>query len=819
MTGNISYLADFKEFNGGYVAFRGGAKGGKITGNRIIRTGELDFEDVYFVKELKFNLFSVSHMCDKKNSVLFTDTECFVLSPDFKVVDEMHILLKVSRKNNMYSVDMKNIIPKKDLTCQSSMETGPSQDYILMPLWNDGSLFDSSSIDSDGDNKDNDGPFDNQEKPNAKNSTKYVNTTGLSINTASSIINTDSLTVNTGSQSNDFLGADIDMRSLDGIEVDISNISTTYHVPTTPNTRIHKDHSLDNMHVKSAFLYERIKEEVYVWQPSGFEDPDYPDKSIRWRKLFMVCIKIQEPSMKPWPSIFWKMDFTEELCTEFEELMHDKFQISSMGELTFFLGLQVQQKSDGIFISQDKYVDEILRKFKYADVKPASIPMDKEKALLKDSEGDDVDVHLYSKKDFRYLKGQSKLGLWYPRDSSFDFVAYTDSNYARASLDRKSTSGGCQFLGCRLISWQCKKQMVVATSTTKAEYMAASSCCGQVLWIQNQLLEYRLTFAEEAQQIWLSLILDKKKIKYELSMKPQGSEDFHQIVDFLNASHIRTHDNGEIKLNATVDGQVKTITEASVRRHLKLAYADGISTLPITEIFEQLALMGKTRTKTRRMDIRMPQSNVPSSVADEAITKEMHDGPERLSNFPMNHHTEKVTHLEVGRADEEASLDKEDSPKQGRVIKEIDEDDNVNLIKSSKQVEAHETVGHRIESDDTEVVDFSTASPQKDDDEINLAETLVILKRVQQKIKEIYTIGTREYWKIIKDGNITEEMFRSSNLTEDKEIALWVKLKRLFDQMKMMNYGNLSLLSWSGDCMIGVEYIIYLQEMDRISSC
>nr|GEZ29483.1 ribonuclease H-like domain-containing protein [Tanacetum cinerariifolium] len=117
MTRNISYLTDFKEFDEGYVAFEGGAKGDKITGKGIIRTSKLDFEDVYFVNELKFNLFSVSQMCDKKNSVLFTDTECFVLSPDFKLADESHVLLKVTRKNNIYSVDMKNIVPTKDLTC------------------------------------------------------------------------------------------------------------------------------------------------------------------------------------------------------------------------------------------------------------------------------------------------------------------------------------------------------------------------------------------------------------------------------------------------------------------------------------------------------------------------------------------------------------------------------------------------------------------------------------------------------------------------------------------------------------------------------
>nr|GFC71905.1 ribonuclease H-like domain-containing protein [Tanacetum cinerariifolium] len=88
MTGNMSYLSDFEKLNGGYVAFGGNPKGGKISSKRKIKTGKLDFEDVYFVKELKFNLFSVSQMYDKKNSVLFTDTECLVLSSDFKLPDE-----------------------------------------------------------------------------------------------------------------------------------------------------------------------------------------------------------------------------------------------------------------------------------------------------------------------------------------------------------------------------------------------------------------------------------------------------------------------------------------------------------------------------------------------------------------------------------------------------------------------------------------------------------------------------------------------------------------------------------------------------------
>ncbi|GJS98002.1 putative ribonuclease H-like domain-containing protein [Tanacetum coccineum] len=117
MTGNMSYLTNYEEIDGGYVAFGGNPKGGKITGKGTIKTGNLDFENVYFVRELKFNLFSVSQMCDKKNSVLFNDTECIVLSPNFKLIDESQVLLRVPRKNNMYSVDLKNIVPKGGLTC------------------------------------------------------------------------------------------------------------------------------------------------------------------------------------------------------------------------------------------------------------------------------------------------------------------------------------------------------------------------------------------------------------------------------------------------------------------------------------------------------------------------------------------------------------------------------------------------------------------------------------------------------------------------------------------------------------------------------
>nr|GFC43464.1 ribonuclease H-like domain-containing protein [Tanacetum cinerariifolium] len=115
MTGNISYLSDYETFNRGYVSSCHGR--GKITGKGSIKTDKVEFDYVYFVEELNYNLFSVSQIYDNKNSVLFTDTECHVLGKDFKLVDDKHVLLRTPRQQNMYSIDLKNVVPHKNLTC------------------------------------------------------------------------------------------------------------------------------------------------------------------------------------------------------------------------------------------------------------------------------------------------------------------------------------------------------------------------------------------------------------------------------------------------------------------------------------------------------------------------------------------------------------------------------------------------------------------------------------------------------------------------------------------------------------------------------
>ncbi|GKB62495.1 putative ribonuclease H-like domain-containing protein [Tanacetum coccineum] len=319
------------------------------------------------------------------------------------------------------------------------------------------------------------------------------------------------------------------------------------------------------MDVKSAFLYGTIEEEVYVHQPPGFVDPAHPNKVYKVIKALYGLHQAPRAWYETLSSFLMENGFRrgtidktlfikkkksdimlvqvyvddiifgstkKSMCTEFEDCMHKRFQMSSMGELTFFLGLQVKQQPDGIFISQDKYVADILKKFDFLSIRTATTPIESNKPLVKDEDGVDVDVHVYRsmigslmyltasrpdimfavcacarfqvtpkashlnavKRIFRYLKHQPKLGLWYPRDSPFELKAYSDSDYGGVSLDKKSTTDGCQFLKRRLISWQCKKQTIVANSTTEAEYVAAANCCGQVLWIQNQMMDYGFNF-------------------------------------------------------------------------------------------------------------------------------------------------------------------------------------------------------------------------------------------------------------------------------------------------------------------------------------
>ncbi|GKC17407.1 retrovirus-related pol polyprotein from transposon TNT 1-94, partial [Tanacetum coccineum] len=292
-----------------------------------------------------------------------------------------------------------------------------------------------------------------------------------------------------------------------------------------------KDFMVYQMDVKSVFLYGKIKEEVYVCQPLGFEDLDFLDKVYKVEKALYDDIIFGSTKKK--------------LCTEFEKMMHKKFQMSSMGELTFFLGLQVKQTEDGIFISQDKYMTEILKKFGFGDVKTASTPMETHKPLLKDADGKDIDKHMYKSMigSLMYLTSSRPYIMFaYPKDPPFDLVAYTDSDYAAASLDRKSTTG------------------VFLDKPTESEGF-------------EQIVDF----------------LNASSIRYALTVNPTIYTSC--IQQFWATVKVKTI-NEEVQLQALVDGKKIIITESTIRRDLQLEDVEGIDCLPNAAIFEELTLIG-----------------------------------------------------------------------------------------------------------------------------------------------------------------------------------------------------------------------------------
>nr|GEU39260.1 putative ribonuclease H-like domain-containing protein [Tanacetum cinerariifolium] len=810
-------------------------KGGKITGKGKIKTGKLDFEDVYFVKELKFNLFSVSQMYDKKNKVLFADSECLVLSLDFKLPDESQVLLRVPRENNMYNVNLKDIVPSEDLTClfakatidesnlwhrrlghvnfktintlvkgnlvrglptkvfenqntcvacrkgkqhrasldslrEFSAPRTPQQNGIaerknrtlieaartmladsllLIPFWSEAvntacyvqnrvlvtkpqnktpyelfhgrtpsigfmrpfgcpvtilntldplgkfegktnlnagfqEEFDAGKIGEEANqqyilfpvwstsstnpqNNEGDTTFDGMENhfedfskdssndvsaaspivpaagQNCSNSTNPISVVGPSSSNSSSTHGNSSL--RDASQSPDVLeienivysdnenvGAEADFNNLESSITEKRAIGTKWVYKNKKDKRgivvrnkarlVAQGHTQEEgidyekvfapvarieairlflayasfigfmvyqMDVKSAFLYKIIEEEVYMCQPPGFEDPDHPDKVYKVVKALYGL----HQSPRAWYE------------TLANYLLQNGFHRGQIDQTLFIkkqkgdiLLVQIYV-DDIIFVATNKDLSEILKKFGLTKGKSASTPIDIEKPLLKDPDGDDVDVHIYismiGSLMYLTLSRPDIMFVVYACDLPFDLVAYSDGDYAGASQDRKSTTGGCQFLRSRLISWQCKKQTVVATSSTKAEFVAGASCYAQVLWIQNQMLDYG---------------------------KSDASEGFDQIIDFINGSYIAyaltvnpliylscikqfwktvavKSSNDVTRLQALVDKKKVIVTEAAIRDALHLDDAEGVDCLPNEKIFNELARMGYEKPTTK----------------------------------------------------------------------------------------------------------------------------------------------------------------------------------------------------------------------------
>ncbi|GJS05589.1 hypothetical protein Tco_0322097 [Tanacetum coccineum] len=317
--------------------------------------------------------------------------------------------------------------------------------------------------------------------------------------------------------------------------------------------------------------------------------------------------------------------------------------------------------------------------------------METHKPLLKDADGEDVDEHMYrlmigslmyltsSRPDIIYLKGQPKLGLWYPKDSPFDLMAYTDSGYAGASLDRKSTIGGYQFLGCRLISWQCKKQTVVANSITEAEYVAASSCCvkNPVFHSKTKHIEIRHHFIRDS---------NEKKLIQMIKIHTDKN-----VADLLT----KAFDN--------VDSSVKFLVYPSTQRRIweLLKLVQKVLSGAVTPLFPTMMVQAQEEMGEEPIaDEAANEENVPTHSNDPLLSGEdslkLNDLMEILYKIAIKEsltekkggsRTHKLKRLfKVGRfaqvisSEDEGLGDQEDASKQGRKIDDIDQDAEVTLV-------------------------------------------------------------------------------------------------------------------------------------------
>ncbi|GJR97572.1 retrovirus-related pol polyprotein from transposon TNT 1-94 [Tanacetum coccineum] len=321
------------------------------------------------------------------------------------------------------------------------------------------------------------------------------------------------------------------------------------------------DFKLFQMDVKSAFLNGFINEEVYVAQPPGFIGFAKPNHVYRLKKALYELKQAPKAWYDRLKAFLIKHDYTmgmvdntlftkkkdpnliiiqiyvddiifrstcQEMCDDFGKIMHDEFEMSMMGELNFFLKLQIKQLEGGIFFNQSKYIKEMLKKFILEDSKPMKTPMSKESKLAKGEEGESVDNTKYRgmigsllyltasrpdimfsvclcarfqedpktshleavKRIFRYVKCTTRLGLWYAKGSSIETIIYADSGHVGDYVDQKSTSGICTFMVCCLTSWFSKKQTALTISTTEAEYVSARKACQQALWMKQALVDY-----------------------------------------------------------------------------------------------------------------------------------------------------------------------------------------------------------------------------------------------------------------------------------------------------------------------------------------
>nr|GEW25781.1 ribonuclease H-like domain-containing protein [Tanacetum cinerariifolium] len=730
MTWNMSYLFDFEELNGGYVAFGGNPKGGKISGKGNIKTD---------------SLLPISFWVEAVNTTFYVQNRVLVTKPHNKtpyellhgrtpsigfmrpfgcpvtILNTLDPLGKFEGKVDEgflvgYSVNSKAFRVFNSRTCivQETLHVNflknkpniagfqdefdaekareeVTQQYVLFPMWSSG-FTNPQNNDEDAafDEKEHDaikpesevnvspsssaqlGKQDDKTKKKAKgknfdesftrdrdisaefkdyfeNSSNEVNASGSIVSTAGQNFSNNTNPFSAAGPSNTTaspihgkssfkdtsqLPDNPDMLKIEditysdhenvGVEADFNNLETSITVSPIPTTRTHKDHLVSQIigdlssTTQTKSISRVIKDQVDL--PHGKREigTKWVYRNKNDERGIVVRNKAKLVTQR----------HTQEEGIDYEEVFAPVARIEAIRlflAYASFMGFMVYQMDVKSAFLYGTIKEEVLLELG----KSASTFIDTEKPLLKDHDGEDVDVHIYRlmigslmyltssrqdimfevcacahfqvtlkashlhavKRIFRYLKGKPHLGSGYPKDSPFDLVAYSDCDYIGASLDRKSITEGCQFLGCRLISWQCKKQTVVATSSTDAEYVAAANCYAQVLWIQNQLLDYGLTM-----QVVLSSIESLKMMLHVTNLLSAGYLTTQQM--FWNTVTAK-QSNDVTRLQALVDRKKVVLTETVIRDVLCLDDAEGVDCLPNEEIFPGLARMGYEKPSTK----------------------------------------------------------------------------------------------------------------------------------------------------------------------------------------------------------------------------
>nr|GEU30982.1 putative ribonuclease H-like domain-containing protein [Tanacetum cinerariifolium] len=688
-------------------------------------------------------------ICDKKNSVLFTETECLILSFDFKLPDENQVLLKFCgikgnkrEFSNARTPQLNGVAKRKNMTLIEAARTILADSLLHIPFWAKAvntacyvynrvlvtkphnkttyELLIGSKIHFDARHEGKEKVFDQE----------YILLPVLITSSDVPLSNEevvsspkDDAGMNHPAALDDFSKMPNleDIRIFDdayndrdeGVEVDYNNLETVI-----PCHRQEEGIDYDEVFAPIA----RIEE---ISQPLGFVDLEFLDRVYKVEKALYGL----HQAPRAWPDIMFAMC----ACSRF----------------------QVQPKVS----------------------------------------------HMHAvKRIFRYLKAHPTLGLWYPKDSPLELITYSDSDYTGASLDRKSTTGGCQFLFSRLISWQCKKQTIVANSTTKVEYIVASSCCRQVLWLQNQLLDYGYNFMQTKIHVdnesaicvvknhvyhsktkhieirhnfirdsYKKRLIEMVKIHTDSNVadlltkafdvtrfqflvasiepfsslnhsiailkfvdqhnmvayleKSDDNTEFHQIVDFLSLCSITyalIEEGDRVERAITTDASLEAAQDSdNIIKTLTTAMPNvdipqGIDTGGSPRCQETI---GGTSAQTRSKRV-LEQPNEPPLLKG-GYTPGSDEGGITLAELMESYATlskRKRSRAVIYSSDEKGpSVHIEDSPKQGRIIEEMDKDENINLV--SEQGEVQETAEH-----------------SKDDDE-TLAETLLNIKRSSAKDK------------------------------------------------------------------------------------